>query len=57
MIVGAGKIGAALAQYNGFRQHGFHLVGIFDNDPARIGKKLDGIAVRSMAHFDKDLRG
>jgi redox-sensing transcriptional repressor len=56
VIVGAGKIGAALAQYSGFKQHGFHLVGIFDTDPARIGKKLDGIVVRSMAHFDKDLK-
>lgn len=56
VIVGAGKIGSALAQYRGFRQHGFRLVGIFDRDPARVGKKVDGIVVRAMAHFDQDLR-
>jgi redox-sensing transcriptional repressor len=56
VIIGAGKIGGALAQYSGFKQHGYHLVGIFDNDPARIGKKLNGAVVRSMAQFDKDLK-
>ena len=56
VIVGAGKIGSALAQYKGFRQHGFQLVGIFDRDRARIGKKVDGFTVRGMAQFDADLR-
>jgi redox-sensing transcriptional repressor len=56
IIVGAGKIGAALAQYRGFLQRGFHLVGLFDNDPARVGKKWDGVIVRDMAKFEKDVR-
>jgi redox-sensing transcriptional repressor len=56
VIVGAGKIGSALAQYRGFREHGFKLVGLFDNDPSRIGKTWDGVVVRDMARFDRDLR-
>ena len=56
VIVGAGKIGIALAQYHGFLLHGFHLVGIFDNDPVRIGKKSEALVVRDMSHFDRDLR-
>jgi redox-sensing transcriptional repressor len=56
VIVGAGKIGSALAQYKGFRQHGFKLVGIFDRDPARAGKKVDGVTIRAMARFDAELR-
>jgi redox-sensing transcriptional repressor len=56
VVVGAGKIGAALAQYRGFLQHGFKLVGLFDNDPARVGKKWDGVVVRDMTRFEKDLR-
>lgn len=56
VIVGAGKIGAALADYRGFFQRGFRLVGMFDNDPARTGKRADGIVVRDMSHFDRDIR-
>jgi redox-sensing transcriptional repressor len=37
-IVGGGNLGMALAEYDGFRQHGFPIVAIFDNSPAKIGK-------------------
>src|SRR5690349_23898224 len=30
IIIGAGKIGAALAQYRGFEQRGFHVVAVYD---------------------------
>src|SRR5919107_460271 len=30
VIIGAGKIGAALAQYRGFKQRGFHIVAAYD---------------------------
>jgi hypothetical protein len=33
IIIGAGKIGAALANYRGFRQRGFTVVGVYDNEP------------------------
>ena len=53
VIVGAGKIGAALAQYRGFGTHGFDVVGIYDTDPARVGTRLNGVTVRA----DRDLEG
>jgi redox-sensing transcriptional repressor len=56
IIVGAGKIGAALAQYHGFQQHGFRVVGLFDNDRERVGTELDGVRVRDTAHFERDVR-
>ncbi len=37
-IVGAGNLGLALATYGGFNVNGFHIVGIFDNDPEKIGQ-------------------
>src|SRR5882724_2007796 len=46
VIVGAGKIGAALAQYRGFRQRGFSILAAYDNNPEKVGKKLEGIPVR-----------
>src|SRR5438046_9964307 len=36
-MVGAGRIGGALAQYPRFRQRGFHGSAIFDRDPTDIG--------------------
>jgi redox-sensing transcriptional repressor len=38
IIVGAGNLGMALADYAGFNSHGFHLVAIVDSDPAKIGR-------------------
>jgi redox-sensing transcriptional repressor len=39
IIVGAGKIGTALAQYRGFRQRGFHVTAVYDRDPRRSGRR------------------
>jgi hypothetical protein len=35
LIVGAGNLGMALADYEGFNSNGFHLVAIVDSDPRR----------------------
>lgn len=53
-IIGAGKIGAALAQYRGFRQRGFRVVGVYDNSPSVIGRTRDGHVVRDMAQLAHD---
>jgi redox-sensing transcriptional repressor len=38
VIVGAGNLGMALADYAGFSSNGFHLVAILDSDSAKIGR-------------------
>ena len=55
VIVGAGKIGAALAQYEGFRNRGFKVVGVYDEDPARVGGTLDGVEVRDQRELEADI--
>ena len=55
VIVGAGKIGAALAQYEGFRERGFKVVGVYDEDPARVGGTLDGVEVRDQRELEADI--
>jgi redox-sensing transcriptional repressor len=55
VIVGGGKIGAALAQYEGFRDRGFEVVAVYDADPALIGRRLDGIAVRDQRELESDI--
>jgi redox-sensing transcriptional repressor len=39
-IIGAGNLGTALANYNGFTQSNFEVVALFDNDKAKIGKRV-----------------
>jgi redox-sensing transcriptional repressor len=55
IIVGAGKIGAALAQYRGFRQRGFQIVAAYDTNPEKIGRTLDGVTVRDMERLETDI--
>src|SRR6185437_3872057 len=54
VIIGAGKIGAALAQYRGFRQRGFNILAAYDNNPDKIGRSLEGIPVRDTSHLQRD---
>lgn len=56
VIVGAGKIGAALAQYRGFRQRGFNILAAYDNNADKIGRKLEGIPVRDIDQLERDIQ-
>ncbi|HXG59034.1 MAG TPA: redox-sensing transcriptional repressor Rex [Thermoanaerobaculia bacterium] len=38
VIVGAGNLGMALADYRGFNSNGFHIVAMLDIDPMKIGR-------------------
>jgi redox-sensing transcriptional repressor len=56
VIVGAGKIGAALAQYRGFRHRGFNILAAYDNNADKIGRKLEGIPVRDIEQLERDIQ-
>ena len=56
VIIGAGKIGAALAQYRGFRQRGFAILGAYDSNKEKIGRSLDGISIRDIDQFEADVK-
>jgi redox-sensing transcriptional repressor len=56
VIVGAGKIGGALAQYRGFRQRGFNILAAYDNNPDKVGRKLEGIPVRDIDQLERDVQ-
>ena len=55
IIIGAGKIGAALAQYHGFVQRGFRVTAVYDNDATKIGSQWDRLAVRDVAVVERDI--
>ena len=47
-LVGLGNLGRALLKYRGFRNRGFRIVALFDNDPHKIGHAYDGMVVRPL---------
>jgi redox-sensing transcriptional repressor len=55
VIIGAGKIGAALAAYRGFLQRGFRVIGVYDNDPEKIGHAWGDSVVRDIAELEGDV--
>jgi redox-sensing transcriptional repressor len=56
VIVGAGDVGHALARYQGFRNRGFQVTMIFDNDPDKIGKKIGNFTVLDVAEMVERIR-
>lgn len=56
IIVGIGKIGSALAQYEGFQQRGFRVVGLYDSDPAKIGREVYNLPVQPIESLAEDNR-
>jgi redox-sensing transcriptional repressor len=48
VIVGAGNLGQALANYGGFVDRGFPVAAIVDIDPAKVGTLIGGSRVRAV---------
>lgn len=48
VIVGIGNLGRALANYAGFGERKFRVVGLFDSDPAKVGTRVDSLTVEPM---------
>jgi len=54
VIVGVGNLGSALAHYGGFRDKGFGVVGLFDDDPKKINNQVAGLVVKPLKDLSKD---
>jgi redox-sensing transcriptional repressor len=48
VVVGAGNLGRALANYAGFSDRGFPVAGVLDADPAKIGTMVGPFQVRPL---------
>ena len=54
LIVGAGNLGMALADYRGFNDNGFQIAGLIDVDPAKIGRtSRSGIVVLAYSELSR----
>ena len=49
IIIGAGHIGNAVANYSGFKHRGFRVCAVLDADPSKIGSQVGDHTVQ---HFD-----
>jgi redox-sensing transcriptional repressor len=56
VIVGVGNLGRALANYGGFREQGFNVVGIFDDDPNKVGTWVGEHRVQPLAALPEIVR-
>jgi redox-sensing transcriptional repressor len=56
VLVGAGNLGHAIANYGGFLGRGFHIAAVFDNDPAKIGQPLGHLTVRDIREMPTVVR-
>jgi redox-sensing transcriptional repressor len=52
-IVGAGNLGRALANFEGFADWGFVVVALFDNDPAKVGTTVAGVPVAGLSDLER----
>lgn len=51
-IIGAGRLGAALADYYGFTQTNFSVAAMFDADKSKIGQTVGGVEVYDIENFE-----
>lgn len=55
-LVGAGRIGSAIFDYEGFRRRGFRIVTIVDADPDKVGREWGEVTIRPDAELEDALR-
>ncbi len=56
IIVGAGNIGKALANYSDFEKRGFVVKAMFDVLPEKIGKVIRGVMVYDISELEKYIK-
>lgn len=52
IIIGAGNMGQALANYGNFERRGFSIISVFDVNPAIIGKYINDMEVLSLEKLE-----
>lgn len=52
-LVGLGNLGLALTSYKGFRERGFVITSVFDNDPQKIGTVVNGVEVMPIEKLEE----
>ena len=56
IIIGAGNVGRALANYPAFKKRGFVFTAVFDSEPSLYGMNIGECVVQSMDNLEKYVR-
>ena len=56
LIVGAGNLGKAIAQYEGFEAYGLRIVAAFDKDPSKIGTKVGSLTIQPIDQINQYIK-
>jgi redox-sensing transcriptional repressor len=55
-LVGYGNLGSALFRYKGFAKQGFRISAIFDDDPAKAGRTVDGVPILPTSDLVREVK-
>jgi redox-sensing transcriptional repressor len=55
ILVGAGDLGHAVANYAGFIHRGFKIIAVYDNDPSKIGVEVANFVVKNVRDLKQDV--
>ena len=56
VLVGFGNLGSALFHYRGFGTQGFKIAAIVDDDPAKLGREVDGVPIIASRELAREAR-
>lgn len=56
VIIGAGNLGQALANYTDFERRGFYICGIFDVNPRLVGMSIRGIEIHLIDELEEFIK-
>ena len=51
-LIGAGNLGSALANYEGFEAWGFEIVAVFDTEAEKIGQTVGELTIQHLNHLE-----
>src|SRR6184192_462448 len=55
-LVGAGRLGEAIASSPIFAEHGINIAAVFDNDPEKVGRPIGNVDVTNYERLDNVVR-
>jgi redox-sensing transcriptional repressor len=54
-LVGLGNLGSALFHYKGFSRQGFRVAVVFDDDPAKVGREIEGVPIVATTDIPREV--
>ena len=55
-LIGFGNLGSALFHYKGFARQGFRISAVFDDDPVKVGKSVDGVTILPLRDLARETK-